>query len=210
VELGGIRGRAAVANLGRELDDAIQNLGLSYAAIGRDVGLSSWQVARVARGKAPQLTIVQASELFASVGQELSIRPYPTGQPLRDVAHLALLERLRRVLHSTLHWRTEVPVTVAGDLRAWDAVIYGTEWQSAVEAEVRLRDIQAIERRVALKQRDGSMPAIVLLVAHTRHNRAVLRSHGSALAPSFPLPGRRALELLRAGVNPGASSLIVL
>jgi hypothetical protein len=65
----------------------------------------------VARGLAPDLTIVQASALLASVGQELSIRAYPSGRALRDRPQLALLERLRARVHSSLTWRAEVPVT---------------------------------------------------------------------------------------------------
>jgi hypothetical protein len=210
VELGATRGRAAVINIGRELDDAIRNLGLSYAAIGRDVGLSGWQVARVARGEVANLTIVQASELMAAVGLELSVRAFPTGRPLRDVGHLAILERLRRQLHRDLTWRTEVPVSTGGDLRAWDATISAARWLVAVEAEVRLRDIQALDRRIALKRRDSSIELVILLVANTRHNRMVLASLGDSLAGSFPFPGRRALELLRAGVAPEASAIVVL
>lgn len=210
VEVGATRGRAAVVNLGRELDGAIRSLGLSYAAVGRDIGLSGWQVARVARGEVANLKIVQASELMAAVGQELSVRAFPTGRPLRDVAHLAVLERLRRQLHPSLTWRTEVPVSTGGDLRAWDATISASRWLAAVEAEVRLGDFQALDRRIALKQRDSSIELVILLVANTRHNRAILASHGESLAASFPFPGRRALELLRAGAAPEASAIVVI
>ena len=208
--MGAARGRTAVANVGRELDEAIQNLGLSYAAVGRDVGLSDSQVGRVARGLAPSLTIIQASELLAAVGLDLSVRAFPTGRPLRDHRHLALLERLHARIHSSLTWQTEVPVSGSGDLRAWDALIGGADWTQAVEAETRLKDVQALERRIALKLRDGAVDTVVLLVWNTRHNVTTLRSLGSALEAAFPMPGRRALELLSAGVNPGASTLIVL
>jgi hypothetical protein len=199
-----------VAYIGRELTDGIRNQGLSYAAVGRDVGLSGVQVGRVARGMAPDLTILQASELLASIGQELSIRAYPTGRPLRDRPQLALLDRLRARLHSSLAWRSEVPVTGPPDLRAWDAVIVGLTWRRPIEAESRLGDVQALERRVALKQRDGNMDQVIVLVADTRHNRTVLRSLGAALTGQFPFPGRRALELLAVGVPPDASSVILL
>jgi hypothetical protein len=75
------------------------------------------QVGRVARGLAPGLTIVQASELLASAGLELSVRADPTGRPLRDRAHLALLERLRLRIHPSLTWQREVPVTGPPDLQ---------------------------------------------------------------------------------------------
>jgi hypothetical protein len=199
-----------VSSLGVELDNAIQNLGLSYAAVGRDIGLSGAQVSRVAHGRAPDLTILQASELLASVGLDLSVRAFPTGRPLRDTAHVALLERFRVRLHRSLTWRTEVPVAAAGDLRAWDGVVAGPTWRRAVEAETRIRDWQALERRFALKLRDGEVDGLLLLVWNTQGNRAAIRALGPAIHRSFPIPGKRALELLGAGADPGGSALIVL
>lgn len=210
VELAAARGRAAVLDVGRELETAIQNLGLSYASVGRDIGLSAVQVARVAHGAAPSLTIVQASELLAAVGLDLSIRAYPTGRPLRDAAHVRLLEQFRMRLHRTLVWRTEVPVGGQGDLRAWDGMVGSTAWRMGVEAETRVRDWQAIERRVALKMRVGAVDGAILLVWRTRGNRAALRELGDSVRSTFPVPGRRALELLAAGAHPGGSSLISL
>lgn len=196
--------------MARELRDGIRNQGLSYAAVGRDVGLSGEQVSRVARGRAPELTIVQASELLASVGQELSVRAYPTGRPLRDVPQLQLLARLRGRVHPSLGWHAEVPVTGPPDLRAWDVVLSGQTWRRPVEAESRLGDFQALERRITLKQRDGHMEHVILLVAKTRHNRTALRSLGAAVLSQFPFPGERALELLAAGFAPEASTIVLL
>jgi hypothetical protein len=210
IELGEARGRAAVNTVGRELELGARSHGLSYAAIGRDVGLSGSQVGRVARGLAPDLTIVQASELLAAVGQELSVRCFPIGRPLRDSAHLALLDRLRRALHASLAWRTEVPLPGTRDLRAWDAMVFGSEWRLGVEAETRVHDAQELQRRVALKQRDGDVEHVILLLAATRHNRAVVRSVGAGFIDAFNMPGRRMLELLRAGVEPGASAIVLL
>ena len=197
-----------MATIGRELDLAIRAHGLSYTAVGAAVGLSDTQVGRVARGRVPELTFVQASRLLAAVGLELAVRTYPTGEPLRDAAHLALLERLRVRLHASLTWRTEVPLALANDLRAWDAVIRAESWSIAVEAETRLGDLQAIERRLALKQRDGQMDAVILLLANTRHNRLVAAS--PALAARFAVRGRDALASLEGGRHPGGSALILL
>ncbi len=101
-----------------------------------------------------------------------------------------------------------MPIT--GDQRAWDALIRGEDWRCGVEAETRPRDLQALERRLALKLRDGGVDWLVLLLLDSRHNRALVREHAELLQQRFPLPGRRALELLGAGVAPGASSLILL
>jgi len=209
IEAATTRGRAAVATIGRELDLAIRRHGLSYTAVGGAVGLSGSQVGRVARGRSPELTVVQASRLLAAVGLELSIRSYPAGEPLRDAAHLALLARLRRRLHASLAWRTEVPLARNGDLRAWDAVIRAPRWSVGVEAETRPTDLQALERRLALKQRDGEMPTIVLLLADTRHNRAIVAGTPD-LADRYPVRGRAALAALEAGTHPGGSVLILL
>jgi hypothetical protein len=54
------------------------------------------------------------------------------------------------------------------------------------------------------------MDRLVLLVLNSRSNRDVVRLHGDLLAARFPVPGRRALELLGAGVDPGGNALILL
>ena len=159
----------------------------------------SW-VSRVERGRVDDVGIIAASELLAAVGLELSVRAYPSGGPLRDAAHSALLERLRVRIHRSLGWATEVPLPIVGDMRAWDALIRGRDWRCGVEAETRPRDLQALERRLALKVRDGGVDMVVLLLLDSRHNRALVRENADALHERFPVPGRRALELLGAGV----------
>jgi hypothetical protein len=79
-----------------------------------------------------------------------------------------------------------------------------------VEAETRLRDVQALLRRLSLKQRDADVDRIALVVADTRHNRHVLRLAAAEFAAAFPVLGRDALASLRAGSLPTGSSVIVL
>ena len=105
---------------------------------------------------------------------------------------------------------TEVAFPIPGDLRAWDAVVLGGDWRHGVEAETRPRDRQALERRIALKLRDGDVSSVSLLLLDSRHNRDFVRAHGTVLAERFPIRGRRSLELLRAGMNPGGNSIILL
>lgn len=210
VDLGTARGRKAVAELAREFELARLNHGLSYAEVGRAVGLSDSQVGRIARGRSPSLAIEQVCRLLAAVGLEVSIRVYPKGQPIRDAAHLGLLETFRSRLHASLRWRTEVPLPIAGDLRAWDALIGGRGWELAVEAETRPPDLQALERRLALKQRDGRVDQVVLLLLDTRHNHELVRGNAAWVATRFPVPGRRMLELLAAAADPGGSAIVFL
>jgi hypothetical protein len=148
--------------------------------------------------------------LAAVVGLELSIRAYPTGSPVRDRAHAALLEKLRTRLHPDLRWRTEVPLPNAGDLRAWDAVVSDPAFRGAVEAETRARDGQELERRLALKQRDGGVDFLILLLADTRANRQFVRERRISLAAMFPVPGRVALDALEHARSPGGNSVVLL
>ncbi|HEY6569795.1 MAG TPA: helix-turn-helix transcriptional regulator [Candidatus Limnocylindrales bacterium] len=210
VERGHVRGVELTALLQRELRDARHDRGLSQASVATALGVDRSWVSRVERGRVDDVGIIAATELLAAVGLELSVRAYPSGGPLRDAAHSALLEHLRARIHRSLSWATEVPLPMVGDMRAWDALIRGRDWRCGVEAETRPRDLQALERRLALKLRDGGVDMLVLLLLDSRHNRALVRENADALHERFPVPGLRAIELLGAGVSPGGSSLILL
>jgi hypothetical protein len=80
----------------------------------------------------------------------------------------------------------------------------------AFEAESRLRDVQALDRRCQTKLRDGVADVLVLLVNDTAHNRAFLAEHREALRSTFPLDGRQVLRALRAGRAPEGNRLLVI
>ncbi len=79
-----------------------------------------------------------------------------------------------------------------------------------VEAETRLRDAQALLRRIHLKQEMDGQPRVVLLVAATRHNRQALVEAGDYIGESFPIGTRAALHKLSQGVDPGRDCVVVL
>jgi transcriptional regulator with XRE-family HTH domain len=194
----------------REVRAARLDRGLSQADLAKAVGIDRSGISRIERGDAGDLGIVLASEVLAAVGLELSLRAYPAAGPVRDAGHLALLSRFRALLHPSLHWSTEVPLPNAGDLRAWDGFVRGRDWRCGVEAETRPRDLQALQRRLALKARDGGVEWVILLLLGSRHNRALLREHGARLRTQFPVPGSRALQRLQRGQPPGGSAVILL
>jgi transcriptional regulator with XRE-family HTH domain len=196
--------------LGRELREARLNRGLSQAVAGRaiDVSASTWS--RFERGAATGVSVVDLARALAVVGLDLGVRAYPGGQPVRDHAHLALLARLRRSLGPGARWHTEVPLPLPGDHRAWDALIVIERVRIGVEAETRVRDLQELERRLALKHRDGAVDHVILLLAATRHNRLLVREQGERLLASFPVAGRAALERLAMPADPGGSAIILL
>jgi hypothetical protein len=142
------------------------------------------------------------------VGLDVVIRTYPRGDPIRDAGHARLIERLRQKLHTGLSFRAEVPLPIVGDLRAWDAVVGGRGWQVPVEAETVIDDGQALQRKLALKLRDGGFDHVILLVADTPRNRAAL--HATPLGETFPLDNRVILRALRGGRDPGGSGVVIL
>jgi transcriptional regulator with XRE-family HTH domain len=193
----------------REIDTARRSAGLSDRELGRACGASASTVCRVLGGKTAHTDLEFLACLGAAVGQELRLRTFPAGDPIRDAGQARLLERLRSELHPSLGWRTEVPLPIDGDMRAWDAVVSGRAWRLAVEAETVLTDIQAVERRLALKRRDGKLDHVLLLVADTRRNRAAVLASPAAFA-DLAAPARVVLAALREGRDPGGSGVVFL
>lgn len=184
--------------------------GLSLDDVALATDLSKAEVSRVERGLAPWVRLGTICRIATVLGLTPSIRLYPDGPPLRDAAHAELLARLRHELPPTLQWRTEVPLPIPGDRRAWDATIHGGGWWVAVEAETRLLDLQALERRVALKRRDAGEPSVILVINDPRPNRAILEAARESLRTAFPLDARHILGALRAGRAPTAGGLLRL
>jgi transcriptional regulator with XRE-family HTH domain len=195
---------------GVELRNARLQAGLSLDEVAQATGLSKAEVSRVERGLGPWVRVDTMCRIATVLGLTPSIRLYPDGPPLRDAAHVALLARLRHQLPPVLRWRPEVPLPIPGDNRAWDATIRGEDWWVAVEAETRLHDLQALQRRLALKRRDGGEPHVILLINDTRPNRAALAAARESLRSEFPLEAREILGALRAGRAPTAGGIVRL
>jgi len=203
--------RRHLATSAEEFRSARVAAGISQRDAGSSVGLSRAQVGRFERAELADVGIERLCRLSAAVGLAVAMRLYPDGDAVRDVAHISLLGRLRALLPPTVRWRTEVPIRGSSDLRAWDAVIDGTGCVDAVEAETRLGDIQAMQRRVMRKLRDDpSIEHVILLIADTRHDRRALESAREALRGDFPLDTRQALARLRQGVCPSANAVVIL
>jgi hypothetical protein len=98
---------------------------------------------------------------------------------------------------------------IAGDLRSADGLINGAFGTALVEAETRVTDFQAVERKSALKARDLGADRSILLVADTRINRRSLDLHPE-LRERYPVPTRRCLAMLSRGKDPGGDCLIML
>jgi transcriptional regulator with XRE-family HTH domain len=201
--------RLLSAELASELRDARLGAGLAQQTVARAAGLSQSQVSRTERVERTNVGLDELARHAAAVGLRLSVKTYPGGPPVRDAAQLRLLRRLRQELAARFRWRSEVPVGTTGDDRAWDVVLDGAG-SVGIDAETKLRDVQALQRRCELKWRDGSVDRLVLVVAGTRHNRAVLREHRVALRSTFPADTAEVMAALRRGRLPDRNGIVLL
>lgn len=195
--------------MGEEIRLARVARGLSQEEAGRPVGMSRSKVGRIERNEPPAASLIEIVMLAVVVGLEVSIRAYPVGPPHRDRAHAGLLERFRVRIDAGWRWGTEVPLPNRGDLRAWDALIVRPGLRIGVDAETRARDGQELERRFALKERDGGVDRVVMLLSDTRVNRSFLRERAASFAARFPIPGSVALRALADGRDPGGNAVIL-
>ena len=204
------RAAGALMRIGEELRNARLQHGLTQERVGAAVGTSRSRVSRIERGLAPALSVAAAIALCAAVGLELSVKAYPGGQPVRDSSHLALIAELRRLVPPTVTWQFERPLPIARDQRAWDVVLGCADGQVAVEVETRPKDLQALLRRLSLKQRDDpSVDAVVLLLADTRHNRSLVRHWPDEIAARYPMQSTGVRAALADGRIPGNGVLLL-
>ena len=162
-----------------------------------------------------RLSAVDLQELDCialALGLDLSIRLYPGGRPIRDAGHAARLLGFVRQARPPLHYRVEAPLPAKGDRferRAWDAMLFGDGQRTAIELEMRMRDVQAMRRRHALKQRDDPCEQFMLLIADTRHNRRVLAEFAELFDDLPRLRPSVVRAALQAGRHPPTGLLLV-
>ncbi len=182
---------------------------MSTRRLGELAGISHTQVRRIEAGMAPRVDLDVLCRMASVLGAEMSLGLHPVATPVRDAAHLALLGRFSARLAATLRWRTEVPMPMPGDLRAADGLVAGSDFRAVVEAETRLGDVQAVERRGRRKVCDLEARRLILLVSDTRHNRRVV-SMTPELSERFPISQRAALANLARGLDPAGDCVVIL
>ncbi|HSK52406.1 MAG TPA: helix-turn-helix transcriptional regulator [Clostridia bacterium] len=165
------RGRRLLSDLGAELRAARVAAGLTLAGVAAAAGISPSELSRIERGLAPWLSVLLAARLCSICGLDLAARAYPGGDPLHDAAHVRLFDSFQERVGVGIRRQSEVPVGDARDQRAWDQVLRDPDGSAAVEFETRLRDAQALLRRVNLKCRDSGLDRVMLVLADRRASR---------------------------------------
>ena len=198
--------------IGTEFREARMAHGESQEFVGQAARLSRSRYSRIEAGRITTLSISELNRVAAVLGLDASVRLFPGGAPTRDATHAGKLGGLLRQAKAPLAFRLEVPLPVSPDRwekRAWDAMLYGHGARTAIELEMRMRDVQAMRRRHALKRRDDPTEQFLLLVADTKHNRRVLAEFADLFADLprlMPSVVRRALE---AGQHPPTGLLLI-
>lgn len=144
----------------------------------------------------------------AVLGLDLAVTLHPGGTPVRDAGHIRAMTRLRDRLPRHFLLKTEVPVPIAGDRRAIDALVADPPLNTGIELETRLTDAQALTRRAILKQRDAGIACMILVFPNTEANRQAVEAAGPTLRPSFPLSSRAIVAALRAETTPSANGIL--
>jgi transcriptional regulator with XRE-family HTH domain len=205
------RGQTVARELVRQLHDGRVVAGLSQRALAAELGCSQSEVSRFeGTRRLETISLVRVAEIASLLGLELSVGLHPIGEAIRDKGHQALIGRFRAQLSDAYIARAEAPLPIPGDLRSWDLVLRADGQLIGVEAETRIRDVQALVRRVRGRERDGGVDEIVLVLSASRTNARLVGELRSALGERYATPPRVLLRTLRAGSPLPTSGVVLL
>jgi transcriptional regulator with XRE-family HTH domain len=193
-----------------ELRVSRQIAGLSQRALAAEMGWSKSELARLGAFKYPSVSVVRMCELASALGFELSGSLHPLGDGVRDRGQSAAIDRLLGQLHRSYTHRREVPFPVLGDLRSWDLVLRLASYRIGVEVETRVRYVQELVRRIRQRERHGGVDQIVVVLADTVHNRALIGSLRAALGDQYSASPRAIMRAMCAGERLPRSGVILI
>lgn len=197
-------------DLGRELRVARIAAGMTQRETGRRIGRSASYVSRVEHGRIAGVKMIDLARHAAAVELKPWFRLFPAGRRPLDAPQLATLQRFRDRISAAWSVAVEVPIPIAGDLRAADAVISIPGCRCLIEVITRLADWQAQVRAARRKHRDLGTDRLLLVFAETTTNRRQLRSIPEAAMAEFPARTRDALLALRMGRDPGGDAIVLI
>jgi transcriptional regulator with XRE-family HTH domain len=198
--------------IGEEFHERRLELNQSQDSTARACQMSRVHYGRIERGTAPRLELSEINRVATVLGLTPSLRLYPAGAPVRDVAHSSNLQRFLEPVSAPLTHRLEVPLPAREgtfEQRAWDAVLFGDGKRTAIELEMRLRDVQALIRRIDLKRRDDPTNGFLLLLADTRNNRRVLAEFANLFVDLPRLRPTAVRAAISSGRHPDTGIMLV-
>lgn len=206
------RTRRQLADAAEEFRERRLMLDLSQDLVALASGMSRKHYGLIERGAAANVTLAAMNAIASVLGLTSSVRLFPGGTPIRDRAQTTKLIEVLSWVVSPLRYRIEVPLPMSDgrwEQRAWDAMIFGGGARTAIELEMRLRDVQAAARRINLKRRDDPTDRFLLLIADTRTNRTVLDQVADVFGDLPRLRRHVVRSALEAGSHPPSGVLLV-
>lgn len=238
VRRGRRRGTELVTRVTKELRDARISAGLAQSEIADAVGLAASNVSRFEAQELDDVGVRRLSEIASVLGLELSVGLHPVGDPVRDKGQLALAARFKAMLSERWRVTSETLLPGQGELRAWDKLlrlvgesplvrespVVGESpliresrvvgetrpYLVGVDLETRIRDIQALVRRTRLRERDGKVDAILLVVADSATNRRLVDELRGGLGDRYQTSPRDILRGLRSGERLVGSGVVLV
>lgn len=188
-------------------------LGVSQDTMAHELGCSPSTYWRLEANPSDELALVRLAELAAILGLELSVGLHEVGDAVRDKGQQALGERFDLLPSSAWRSTSETLLPMPGDRRSWDRLLrllHGAGQLVGTELETRIRDVQALVRRIRLRERDGGVDAILIVLSDSAHNRVFVAQLRQALGPAYQTPPRSIFAALRAGRPLPGSGVILI
>jgi transcriptional regulator with XRE-family HTH domain len=208
------RGRRRGVQLTRktlaELRQARLVAGVTQRTLARELGVSQALVWRLETERVTDVSLGRLCEVGAVLGLEIAITVHPAGEALRDRGHQAVIARLRALLAPAWHATAEAPFPAPGDPRHWDLLLRLRGQRVGVEAETRIRDLQALVRRMRTRLREGGVDHMVLVLSDSAVNRRLVHELREALGAEFATAPRAVLRALRHGEHVPGSAVVLL
>ena len=212
IDAGTFRAESHVGDIGVEFRERRLGLAQSQEQVASSCHLSRGRYRLIERGKATNLTVLELDRIAAVLGLDPFIRLYPGGLPVRDAGQSGRLIAFLADVRAPLSHLAEVPLPRAAgrpDQRAWDAMLYGSGRRTAIELEMRLRDVQALRRRIDLKRRDDPTDGFLLLILGSRANRRILAEFEALFADLPVLRRSKVRAQLLAGEHPPTGIVLI-
>jgi transcriptional regulator with XRE-family HTH domain len=205
------RGEQLLRRLIGELRTARHTAGLSQEAVAKELGCTQSEISRLERFEFGTVPMVRLSELASLLGLELSAGLYPFGDALHDEGQQRAAGRfVQNVAVPPYVIFREALLPLPGDHRAWDMLLRLGALRIGVEVETRVRDVQALVRRIRERERDGGVDEILIVLSDTAHNRRALGQLREALGPRYSTRSGSIFAALRSGAPvPGSGVILV-
>lgn len=203
-------GTQTLRRLINELRDERQLAGLSQRALANQLGISQAELSRLEQFGFSAVPLIRLSEMASVLGLELSASLHRKGDAVRDSGQQAAVKRILECVSPAYVVSREALLPNVGDQRSWDILLRLESLLVGVEVETRVRDMQALVRRIRERERDGGVDDVLLVLSDTSHNRELVGQLTEALGPRFRTPPKLILAALRAGRPLPGSGVILI